>query len=288
MSATTESDDTPCSDCENTRSERRVAEDLQRMSMNQTATHERRSAKLPDPAQLDDAVDPTYESWKGAISDKLSINEDWFTTEMARVAYVCSRTKGKALRHLDATRAAESDGSGALRTVSQILNHLDLIFLDPNRGSKARDDSLLRMTHTGFQDENLKEEFYKKLPQEFQSHLFGDYRDKGVILAQLADAAAEYDPISSWTRASTKTEKGRASGTTSAATAPKKAQPANPAPRQLPPDLQKLKEFGACYKCKQRGHIARDCPQKPGVSVVTQSSEVSRATEVGESGNEEA
>ncbi|KAG6053002.1 hypothetical protein E4U17_005137, partial [Claviceps sp. LM77 group G4] len=101
----TESDDTPCSDCENTRSERRVAEDLQRMSMNQTATlqlenqaleeeirtlrsqrtptaatesgqHERRSAKLPDPAQLDDAVDPTYESWKGAISDKLSINED--------------------------------------------------------------------------------------------------------------------------------------------------------------------------------------------------------------------
>ncbi|KAG6283195.1 hypothetical protein E4U09_000350 [Claviceps aff. purpurea] len=30
----TESDDTPCSDCENTRSERRVAEDLQRMSMN--------------------------------------------------------------------------------------------------------------------------------------------------------------------------------------------------------------------------------------------------------------
>ncbi|KAG6174542.1 hypothetical protein E4U51_001553 [Claviceps purpurea] len=191
---------------------------------------------------------------------------------MARVAYVCSRTKGKALRHLDATRAAESDGSRALRTVSQIRNHLDLIFLDPNRGIS----------------ENLKEGFYKKLPQEFQSHLFGDYRDKGVTLAQLADAAAEYDPISSWTRARTKTENGRASGTTSAATAPKKAQPANPAPRQLPPDLQKLKEFGACYKCKQRGHIARDCPQKPGVSVVTQSTEVSRATEVGESGNEEA
>ncbi|KAG6027345.1 hypothetical protein E4U40_001616 [Claviceps sp. LM458 group G5] len=108
--------------------------------------------------------------------------------------HVCSRTKGKALRHLDATRAA--DGSRTLRTVSQILNHLDLIFLDPNRGSKARDAfSLLRMTHTGFQDfrtnfyelihrggisENLKEEFYKKLPQEFQSQLFGDYRDRGV------------------------------------------------------------------------------------------------------------
>ncbi|KAG6251459.1 hypothetical protein E4U23_000627 [Claviceps purpurea] len=89
--------------------------------------------------------------------------------------------KGGALRHLDATRAA--DGSRTLWTVSQILNHLDLIFLDPNRGSKARDAySLLRMTHTGFQEfrtnfyelihsggisENLKEEFYKKLPQEF-------------------------------------------------------------------------------------------------------------------------
>ncbi|KAG6103788.1 hypothetical protein E4U13_000381 [Claviceps humidiphila] len=159
------------------------------------------------------------------------------------------------------------------------------------------------MTHTGFQDfrtnfyelihrggisENLKEEFYKKLPQEFQSQLFGDYRDRGVTLAQLADAAAEYEPISSWTRARAKAENGRAPGTTAWATATKKTQAANPAPRPLPMDLQKLKELGACYRCKEKGHIARDCPQKPGVSVVTQSTEVSRVTEVGESGNEEA
>ncbi|KAG6057600.1 hypothetical protein E4U17_001155 [Claviceps sp. LM77 group G4] len=166
-----------CEEDENTRSERRVAEDLQSMSMNQTATlqfenqpledetrtlrsqrtptaatesgqHERRSAKLPDPAQLNDAADPIYESWKGAISDKLSIIPDWFATEMARVT------------------------------------------------------------------ENLKEQFYKRLPQDFQSHLFGDYRDKGVTLAQLADAAAEYEHISSWTRARAKTENGRAPGTT--------------------------------------------------------------------------
>ncbi|KAG5950152.1 hypothetical protein E4U58_001762, partial [Claviceps cyperi] len=106
----------PCSDCENTRSERRAAEDLQRMGMHQMATlqlenqaledeirtlrsqrtptaateagqNERRSAKIPDPVQLDDAADPTYESWKGAISDKLSINEDWFTTERAEMPY---------------------------------------------------------------------------------------------------------------------------------------------------------------------------------------------------------
>ncbi|KAG6024466.1 hypothetical protein E4U19_003679 [Claviceps sp. Clav32 group G5] len=100
------------------------------------------------------------------------------------------------------------------------------------------------LIHCGGISENLKEEFYKKLPQEFRSHLFGDYRDKGVTLAQQADAAAKYEPISSWTRARAKTENGRAPGTTSAATAPKKAQPANPAPRQLPPDLQKLKELG--------------------------------------------
>ncbi|KAG6174541.1 hypothetical protein E4U51_001552 [Claviceps purpurea] len=45
---TTESDDTPCSDCENTRSERRVAEDLQRMSMNQTATVQLENQALED------------------------------------------------------------------------------------------------------------------------------------------------------------------------------------------------------------------------------------------------
>ncbi|KAG6270097.1 hypothetical protein E4U48_004020 [Claviceps purpurea] len=48
MSATTESNDTPCSDCENTRSERRVAEDLQRMSMNQTATVQLENQALGD------------------------------------------------------------------------------------------------------------------------------------------------------------------------------------------------------------------------------------------------
>ncbi|KAG6024964.1 hypothetical protein E4U40_002914 [Claviceps sp. LM458 group G5] len=162
---TAKSDDTPCSDCENTRSERRLKnqaleDEIRTLRSQRTPTaatesgqHERRSAKLPDPAQLDDAMDPTYESWKGAISDKLSINKDWFTTEMARVAYVCSCTKGHPLRHLDATRAAKSDGGRTLRTASQILNHLDLFFLDPTRGSKARDAySLLRMTHTGFQE----------------------------------------------------------------------------------------------------------------------------------------
>ncbi|KAG6094416.1 hypothetical protein E4U14_008481 [Claviceps sp. LM454 group G7] len=320
---TTESADRPCSDCENTRSERRVAEDLQRMSMNQTATlqvenqaledeirslrsqrtptaatefgqNERRSAKIPDPAQLDDAADPTYESWKGAISDKLSINEDWFTSERAKVAYVCSRTKGKALRHLDATRT--SDGSRTLGTVAQILAHLDLIFLDPNRGYKAREAfGQLRMTHTGFQEfrtsfyelshrggltENLKEEFYRKLPQEFQSHLCTYNRDGNVTLAQLADAAAGYEPVSSWTRSRAKFGSGKASGTTPVESASKKAQPANPAPRQLSPELQRLKELGACYKCKQRGHLARDCTQQTGVSVVAKLTEVT--------GNEEA
>ncbi|KAG6217352.1 hypothetical protein E4U50_003999 [Claviceps purpurea] len=104
----------------------------------------------------------------------------------------------------------DRDGKGG------ILNHLDLIFPDPNRGSKARDAySLLRMTHTGFQEfrtnfyelihrggisENLKEEFYKKLPRV-------------PLRARLADAAAEHEPISSWTRARAKTENGRAPGT---------------------------------------------------------------------------
>ncbi|KAG6142442.1 hypothetical protein E4U12_003334 [Claviceps purpurea] len=50
---TTESDDTPCSDCENARSERRVAEDLQRMSMNQTATVQLENQALEEPANPD-------------------------------------------------------------------------------------------------------------------------------------------------------------------------------------------------------------------------------------------
>ncbi|KAG6256410.1 hypothetical protein E4U23_001979 [Claviceps purpurea] len=63
-----------------------------------------------------------------------------------------------------------------LDDVARILNHLDLIFLNPNRGSRARKAfANLKMTHTGFQEfrtnfyelahgggirENLKEKFY--------------------------------------------------------------------------------------------------------------------------------
>ncbi|KAG6242514.1 hypothetical protein E4U25_003773 [Claviceps purpurea] len=59
---------------------------------------------------------------------------------------------------------------------AHILNHLDLIFLNPNRGSRAwKAFANLKMTHTGFQEfrtnfyelahgggirENLKEKFY--------------------------------------------------------------------------------------------------------------------------------
>ncbi|KAG6193903.1 hypothetical protein E4U10_003454 [Claviceps purpurea] len=73
------------------------------------------------------------------------INEDWFATERARVAYVCSR-------HLDATRT--SDGTRTLGAVAQILKHLILIFFDPNRGSKD-----LKMTHTEFQE--FRTNFYE-------------------------------------------------------------------------------------------------------------------------------
>ncbi|KAG6314768.1 hypothetical protein E4U44_001670 [Claviceps purpurea] len=54
---TTESDDTPCSDCENTRSERRVAEDLQRMSMNQTATVQLENQALEQPVRTTESDD---------------------------------------------------------------------------------------------------------------------------------------------------------------------------------------------------------------------------------------
>jgi len=58
-------------------------------------------AKLPDPPILTDGKDPTYEDWSARMKSKLEGNADQYPTEALRMAYVHSRTGGKAAQHLE-------------------------------------------------------------------------------------------------------------------------------------------------------------------------------------------
>jgi hypothetical protein len=58
------------------------------------------SKKRPDPKELSDGVDPTFESWRILIRGKLRANADHFPTEEDKMEYVFGRTTGKAQKHL--------------------------------------------------------------------------------------------------------------------------------------------------------------------------------------------
>ncbi|KAG5985525.1 hypothetical protein E4U52_001252, partial [Claviceps spartinae] len=70
-----------------------------------------KSAKIPDPERLDNGVSPKYKAWKGDMIAKLTINEDWYVTDAARVAYCLSRLTGQARDHVEAARGCDENGA---------------------------------------------------------------------------------------------------------------------------------------------------------------------------------
>ena len=54
----------------------------------------RYSKKLPDPPELSEGDNPTYESWKLQMQGKFRVNTDHFEDEEARMLYLFGRTTG--------------------------------------------------------------------------------------------------------------------------------------------------------------------------------------------------
>jgi hypothetical protein len=107
----------------------------------------KRSAKIPDPATLTDSQDPTFESWKIQIQDKLKINVDHFLTEEACKAYVFACTGGDAQTYL---RPCYSDDSVNLfNSTKDMIDYLVSILEDLYKVQNARYDyKSLRMKTT--------------------------------------------------------------------------------------------------------------------------------------------
>lgn len=57
-----------------------------------------KSAKLPDPKAFtgEPGKEPTFRRWKADIRNKIIVNSDHFRGDLARVAYLFSRTSGQA------------------------------------------------------------------------------------------------------------------------------------------------------------------------------------------------
>ena len=104
-------------------------------SMERTRTSSK-SLKIPDPDELDNGVEPTFESWKLQIQDKLRVHSDSFPMEKDEMAYIFNRTKGDAQEHLKPRYKPGAEDP--FLTGQEMIDYLASIYEDPYEVQNAR------------------------------------------------------------------------------------------------------------------------------------------------------
>jgi hypothetical protein len=105
-----------------------------------------KSTKLPDTDPFtgeedlanNKPIDPSIEDWLIQIRKKLETNADHYPTDANQIAYVLTRIKGDAKKHIQPRLRA--DVLNPFRTVEEILTILERAYSDPNRKQKASDE----------------------------------------------------------------------------------------------------------------------------------------------------
>jgi hypothetical protein len=104
----------------------------------------RLSAKIPDPKALSDGKDPTYDFWRAAVMRKLKVNADHYPSDTAKVAFVIGIVSGDAANHIEPLIGNDD------LTLTELMDHLDAIFIDPHKRKNARQEyRSLKMSNDG-------------------------------------------------------------------------------------------------------------------------------------------
>lgn len=168
----------------------------------------RKTTKIPDPPMLTDGKEPRFKDWLLLITQKLTANADHFDTPQLRMAYVLSRCEGKARKHI--TPRMREDALNPYADSKDMLNHLKMIYSDPNRVTTAKhqfrqlymkvsdkfhdflSEFLYLAAEAGVAEDDWKDELHTKLTTKLQelcisaSYQDGSFQDFSNAVSQTA------------------------------------------------------------------------------------------------------
>ncbi|KAJ5145488.1 uncharacterized protein N7515_000052 [Penicillium bovifimosum] len=153
---------------------------------------------------MDDGVSVKFTAWRREIESKLLLNEDYYPTERHRMAYVMNRCAGKAQAQLQPR--LEPDAKNRYQTAKEMLEHLQLVFKDPQQRRiaqreygelkmKANDDfnmfsaEFSRLTLESKGEEELqKDDLFERLPYRLQTLVAGEVYKDDVTMQDFVDS----------------------------------------------------------------------------------------------------
>jgi hypothetical protein len=252
----------------------------------------RKSTKIPDPPELVDGTDPTFDDWVLLMKEKLEANADHYDTPQLRIAYVVSRTKGEARSHVIERRKDSSPDK--YRDASDIFEHLHIVYNDVNKTLVAREklrklflrqsdkfhtflSEFLRLAaETKIPKEEWKEELHRRLTVELQKMTAAKLDEEDVPFKAFAEhcsrMASRLGLINGRAQRSRtfETRTAHTSSSTSWSKAPsaKASSPAIKVERDSGQIMsisaeahEQLMRQGKCFGCQEFGHIRKNCPK---------------------------
>jgi Zinc knuckle len=253
------------------------------------------TVKLKDPEPLTDGASPSFENWRIQIEDKFLINGRMFDSEQAKMAYIFNRTADIAQKHL-APRYRK--GPEPFTSAAEMITYLAEILENPFEAQDARIDfrKLSMREDESFSDfytrflhlagmgkiptDDLQPDLYDKLTPSLQQSVlpFLDTLltskalahkclliDKNLRRLQLRRNQLRTARLTA--RSATTSSTVRQPATISPSPAAVRMTSPTPAPKLYGPTREstpvRKDPEDACFRCKQLGHFARDCPEPP-------------------------
>lgn len=278
-----------------------------------TASSTVKSTKLPDPQQLSDGLDPTFENWVIQVVGKLEVNSDHYPSAHAQMLYVFGRTSGDAQKHLQARYRVGA--INRFQTAQGMIDHLASIYTNPNREREAKylynrlqmkssesfvefQTKFLHLAGEGnIATGNLRDDLYDKLTVRLQiaiAPVLPDLDSYLILSRRCISLDAELNRIDQRNNrvlhareknalsSEIKIKAGKSTGiipTASTMSSPLIQTHPEKSRRSESVDPAKIN----CFNCGEKGHYANDCPKPKKLLEVK---DIEEEESSGSSGNE--